>query len=464
MDGFNNTMQEALQGIEVSSYHKEDKYEIVSKVAYLLGIAKPIFENESNGFDVEIYKSLSKNTATTIIRHLCILRNQMEHHFGQVCKAIQQEYKSIYMLPEMIPTESLKYLGDNGIDLFRYKNEPGAFIIEINKQIKSRINNCKDVFPSWINFEFIRDIFIMPNGTTDEGLKENADFFYANIDFYPYKTYLNWPAKDEGNILFNDKRFVSLLYEWNGEFFVDNSKVSDASEHTKETIYDFIDAGEKIVFVVDCENSDPYDLFATINNLEAQKLEKIEKIILYDDVHAASAWELLADYVKIPVEYILIERLKDNKSLADIKLAAGTCREFYKNNVDSFVLVSSDSDYWGLIESIPEAKFLVMVEHEKCSGAMKSALINKGIYFCYIDDFYSGNSQELKKKAMLKETNKLLADGVHINVNDLIKEMMQATHIILAPNEVEDFKKKYLNKLEIDINSDGNLEIKIRMK
>ena len=96
----------------------------------------------------------------------------------------------------------------------------------------------------------------------------------------------------------------------------------------------------------------PYALCAAIRNLEEEMLNKIEKIVLYDDVHAASAWDILERYVRIPIEYIKIERLKDNKSLADIKLTAGTCREYYKNQVDSFVLVSSDSDYWGLIESM----------------------------------------------------------------------------------------------------------------
>ena len=39
-------------------------------------------------------------------------------------------------------------------------------------------------------------------------------------------------------------------------------------------------ASEKTVFVVDCENSDPYALCAAINNLDSDRLEKIEKIIL----------------------------------------------------------------------------------------------------------------------------------------------------------------------------------------
>ncbi|ETP71626.1 Protein of unknown function DUF88 [Lachnospiraceae bacterium JC7] len=68
----------------------------------------------------------------------------------------------------------------------------------------------------------------------------------------------------------------------------------------------------------------------------------------------------------------------------------GMSEYIYSNDVDSFVLVSSDSDYWGLMEALPEANFLVMVEHEKCSYALKEELIQHGIFYCcYIDDFQS---------------------------------------------------------------------------
>lgn len=193
---------------------------------------------------------------------------------------------------------------------------------------------------------------------------------------------------DSGNILYNDKKFVSLLYEANADYFTDLSKVSDAGNLTKAGIYKFLDKSERVVVVVDCENSDPYKLYATLNNLNQEALlNKICKIILYDDIHTTSAWKILERFTQIPIEHVLIERIKENKSLVDIRLTTGTCREYYQNNVDSFILVSSDSDYWGLISAMPEVRFFVMVESEKCSPTIKNALINAGISYCYIDDF-----------------------------------------------------------------------------
>lgn len=205
-----------------------------------------------------------------------------------------------------------------------------------------------------------------------EGHQGSSGRLLRQQNKYPYQVYINWSYMDSGNILYNDKKFVSLLYEANEDYFTDLSKVSDAGNLTKAGIYKFLDKSERVVVVVDCENSDPYKLYATLNNLNQEALlNKICKIILYDDIHTTSAWKILERFTQIPIEHVLIERIKENKSLVDIRLTTGTCREYYQNNVDSFILVSSDSGYWGLISAMPEVRFFVMVESEKCSPTIK---------------------------------------------------------------------------------------------
>lgn len=64
------------------------------------------------------------------------------------------------------------------------------------------------------------------------------------------------------------------------------SKISDAGNMTKAGIYRFLGDSERVVMMVDCENSDPYKLYATLNNLDQQALlAKISKIVLFDDVN-----------------------------------------------------------------------------------------------------------------------------------------------------------------------------------
>ena len=449
----------------LSSESHGAQYEIISRVAYLIGVGKFIFERESDPPKIEIYNMLEKDKRARIIRNLCRLRTHLEIYFKKICDAMQRDHRSLIGMPEYLPTECLQQLSEDGVDIYQniYGPSPSPFLFMINDLIKNRINNCKDIFPEWLNWDYLSQLFIMPDGNTDAGTKAAAAVYYEYQSYYPYKQYINWIPDDYGNILYNDKRFVTLLYEWNMDEFRDMSLVSDVSDFTKSNIYTFIEKSEKTVFIVDCENSDPYALCTAIKHLDKDRLGKIEKIILYDDVHAASAWEMLAKYVDIPVEYIMIERLKDNKSLADIKVATRTCQEFYTNGVDSFVLVSSDSDYWGLIEELPDAKFLVMIEHIKSSYALKEALMSHGMFYCYIDDFYEGDANEIKTDAMRREFGRIIRDSLDINLNQIMEQVLYRTRIELSNDEKKAFIKKYVkNKLSLEVDDSGNVWIECR--
>lgn len=291
------------------------------------------------------------------------------------------EYRGLLSMPEFIPSASLQQLSDDGVNFIKKSSTKLCHhVIEINRLISDRINNCKGLFPVWINWAYLKELFLMPDGLTESGTKAAASLYYANLSYYPYQMYINWVPADEGNILYSDRKFADLLYQWHCDAFIEYSKVSDAGAFVKNNIYDFVNASEKTVIVVDCENSDPYKLCATLRNLDREIMQKITTILLFDDIHTVTAWRILESYTEIPVEHIMTERIKQNKSLVDIKLTARACQEHYQNHVDSFVIVSSDSDYWGLISSLPDADFLVMIEHEKCGPDMKVALADAGIF------------------------------------------------------------------------------------
>ena len=442
-----------------------EQYDIVSKVAYLLGVQKRIFENENEPPKLEVYDELEQDKNARIIRNLCMLRTQLERNFLKVCHGIQREYRSMLNMPEFLSTDAMKQLYDDGVDIFKNLYEPSPFLFAINRHIKSRINNCRALFPEWLKWEYLSEIFIMPGGDNEKGTIKAAKDYYSRIDFYPYKMYMNWPAENYGNLLFCDKWFLVHLYEWNGDKFTDWNKVSDVGEQTKGNIYRFLENSNKCIFIVDCENSDPYSLCAAIRGLDEDKISKIDKIILFDDVHAASAWDMLKDYISIPVEYILIERLKDSKSLADVKVTARTCREFYANDVDSFVLASSDSDYWGLLQELPTAKFLIMMEHEKCSNLLKETLAEKGVLYCYIDDFCAKGGEDIKTDALQKELTTSFKAALHLHINDLMRGALFRTRIKMTDEEVETFlRKKVRDRIRLEVGDDGEVGIEYLVK
>ncbi|MCL2707780.1 MAG: NYN domain-containing protein [Defluviitaleaceae bacterium] len=441
--------------------YKRSTYLVVSQFAYLIGIPLNIFMNETTPPKMEIYKKLSENKNARIIRNLCMLRNAFEKKFLKILNKMKYEYMGISQMPELLPVECITELSYDGIHL-RNTMEPNQYVVEFNSLISDRINNCKDIFPIWLNWSYIKDLFIMPNGTVEEGIKKAAAVFYENWNYYPYQVYMNWTPSDNGNILFNDKKFVTLLYSWNNDAFTDFSKITDASARTKNNIYEFIEKSNKTVFVVDCENSNPYKLCATINGLDQTYLNKIAKIILIDDINAVAAWQTLGSFVSIPIEYVLIERIKQNKSLVDIKLTTEVCKEFYENSVDSFILVSSDSDYWGLISSVTRAKFLVMVEFEKTGPDIKNALVTSGIFYCYIDDFYSGESDRIVISALLNEAQRYLDQYTKINLVEMVDSICKATRIDMAPAERKQFFDKHIRTLNVEISKTGEFSIQLK--
>lgn len=443
--------------------YKDSTYAIVSKIAYLIGVPKHIFENEFEPPKLDIYNLLEQDKNARIVRNLCIIRTAIERGFKHISEKMKYQYRSILSMPEHIPEEAVRQLTADGINFYKKSSTKlNHHIIEINRLLSDRINNCKHIFPLWLKWDYIRDLVIMPNGLTEEGTRDAADIYFSNLECYPYKIYINWDPQPYGNILYNDKKFVTLLYQLHNEYFTEYSRVSDAGSFVKSNILDFVDLAEKVVMAVDCENSDPYRLCATLKGLDAEVTAKIQKIMLFDDVHTVQAWRVLESYTDIPVEHIMTERVKQSKSLVDIELTARTCMEHYKNRVDSFIIVSSDSDYWGLISSLPDARFLVMIEREKCGPDMKAALANSGIFYCYIDDFYSGNSEDIKKNALFTELYRHLDEALRLNAIDMLDAAIAATRISMTPAEKRQFYDKHIKQMRLVIDESGNATIELK--
>ena len=172
--------------------------------------------------------------------------------------------------------------------------------------------------------------------------------------------YIYWPydfRENDGNILYNDLKFLKMLYGANNDHFTAEKYVIDAKIASKEDIYKFVNEAMNIVVYVDCENVDPYAFAAALRNLDEENLSKISVINLYDDVNASSAWDYISEIIDIPVEHYDVDRVLENKSLVDLAMALDISKEYYENDIDSAILVSSDSDFWAVIEKLDKIKF-----------------------------------------------------------------------------------------------------------
>ncbi len=423
---------------------------------------REIFEKEYEPPDPEVFQFLEEQKPARIIRNLCILRTELLHRARPVPPGRPQ--KARWNLSDYAPPECAVQLQADGVALMTTFCQPWECLVEINRLVSGHINNCRDFFPLWLRWEYLRDMFVMPGGLTEAGVQAAAAVYQKSRVLYPYQMYINWQPTNEGNIFFSDMKFAILLYRWHNDDFTDLSKVSDAAPHNKVTIHSFLESSRNAVIVVDCENSDPYKLCAALRELDPETLSRVSKVMLYDDSHSASAWRILSAYTGCPVEHSMIDRVKKQKSLVDISLTAGACREYYRNNVDSFILVSSDSDYWGLISSLPDARFLVMVEREHVGEDLKATMDSAGITYCYLDDFYSGDCGDIQADALVREIYSYLEKTVQLNANAMMEHAIRATRLELSDVERQQFYNKYIKPMRLTIGKDGTVSIRLPEK
>lgn len=179
--------QQGVRPTERMTY-RDSTYSIVSKVAYLIGVPKRIFENQHEPPQLEIFQQLENDKNARIIRHLCIIRTAIERNFKYINDKMRTEYKTILSLPQFVPADSIGQLSADNVSFIRkWNTKLPAHIIEINRIISDRINNCKHLFPLWLNWKYIRELFIMPNGLCEKGLKKQRRSIMNTYCFIPIK-------------------------------------------------------------------------------------------------------------------------------------------------------------------------------------------------------------------------------------------------------------------------------------
>ena len=75
------------------------------------------------------------------------------------------EYRGLLSMPEFIPSAGLQQLSNDGVNFIKKSSTKLCHhVIEINRLISDRINNCKSLFPVWINWAYLKEL--VPHGIT----------------------------------------------------------------------------------------------------------------------------------------------------------------------------------------------------------------------------------------------------------------------------------------------------------
>ena len=434
---------------------------LVAKMAYLIGVEDEKIDAHYITSDETTLNYIRNNQEAKTIRYLCRLRTALIKYFPAIDSAIRYDLKNLTSIPEYINAEEVNQLEKWGLGIIKANYRADRYLCDVQNLIKDNIDKCKHLFGDWLKWEYVKDLFVTPKGNKPETNKtEGIKYKQHSLD-YPFQNYINWNSPyDCGNILLNDEKFLKFLYSIHGEEFLDEDKFLDAAGDTKDKIHAFIESSEKIAIAIDCENSDVYKVYSVLKGLNEESLSKINKITLYDDEHTTNGWDYLKNFIPVPVEHVEVDRVVNYKSLVDIKMSMGVSKDFYAGGITSFILCSSDSDFWALISSLPDANFLVMYEESKCGAAIKTALSINGTYYCAMDDFYNGSGDELKKVVLNKELDKQLPFILGRTPKEIADETFKKAFIEPTAVEKTKFIEKTIKSLQLVINEEDEFEIR----
>lgn len=449
--------------------------EIVSFIGFLLGVKEEIIETESERFKAEYIRQYKKDENCMTIHFLSIIRMNLIQNSKEITSRLSSLIP-LEEMPDLISIDAIQYLRKNEIEIVKVNVSVNELIAYVNQYMLDNIEKIKKNIPDWIQWEYIRNLFLMPgcysgkNGiylssTVNKrkiikAINDEKSVYFLNRSFYPYGVYLYWPENKMkpyyGNLLFNDEKFLKIVYTQYDETFKANQYVIDAPIERKNQVYSFLEKANQVCVLVDCENVDPYCFASVFMNLDEEKLQKIKKIVLFDDINASNAWDYLHHSINLPLEHKEVLRILENKSLVDIAMTTGACKEFYENHIDSIILASSDSDFWGLVSSLPNANFLVLNESIKTSNTILKVLKEHQIRYCFMDFFAQAEVQEYKEE-VLKQNLKLILKEfnekgcfTYRNPDELVDTIFTRAHIhgsfTQIQNEKETFKNKYLKK------------------
>ncbi len=443
------------------AYH--NTYRLVSLMMYLIGVEEKHFHTFTPALTEE-YQKYNSDSRARIIRNLCRVRTALEQNFGRIREAFLYDLKNLSTLPDYIPVQAVTELAQDGVSLQKSRPDIIQYIIAINREISNRITGIRTLFPDWIKWDYIQSLFLMPNGFRPEGVKAAGSFYNTNRSRYPYQCYMNWDSEGHGSMFYSDRKFVTALYERHEDQFEDMSLVTDAGDVLLADLNEFIRNHERILMVVDCENSDPIKLAAAMMNLPISQKEKIHRIVLFDSEYTSPIWNTLCNTgitKSYPTEHVVVGRLYEHKSLVDMTLAIETCRGVYQENVDSVILVSSDSDYWALIQALPDVDFLVMLEKMKSGKTITSALEGKGYCYCYIDDFCTGTAYAMKTQTIISLLQEQLDSIVDFNIREMLDDVVSASWLEISEKEKQNFYDKHLKAMRLKLENDGSARLLI---
>lgn len=123
-------------------------------------------------------------------------------------------------------------------------------------------------------------------------------------------------------------------------------------------------------YFVDCDNIDFFKFLSMLDTLDEQGVKDLD-FYLYTDLKATYMWNIIDDIRNTDSFNFIhkrVDRVKGNKSVVDLVLTVDICKEVMENGCKNIGLISSDSDFYGVLDSL-DVDFVVGYNSECTSSA-----------------------------------------------------------------------------------------------
>ena len=103
-----------------------------------------------------------------------------------------------------------------------------------------------------------------------------------------------------------------------------------------------------------------------------------------------------------------------------------------------------------------------MVEEGKCGPDIQSTLENDGTYYCFMDDFCTGNIKSFKNAMFVSALKEEVEGMISLNTKELCDSIVRNLRMDISSTEKSNYYNKYIRRLRLEIDDDGIMRIKVQ--
>ena len=313
---------------------------------------------------------------------------------ARLCKSASPEeieavYRSVLNYLTGVPDLVLK---TTPVDVAAGSDEKTQYCFSVLKEcINYRLGTVAEEFPFVLPLDVLRNAIIGPKDATFEEMAKNCIDSQGLIP----GGYLGVPyevlSRMHGDaFMFHGLfRLVDKFVWWPDDFAEQRSCVMRGAK--------------SLEIFVDGENTgaSQVDFFLGLTLEISDKCHVAVQV--FDDIEFTSRWSLAKKRSRFPFEVHGVKRAVDGKSVVDFALRDKLSEAYYTRGIRDFIIVASDSDYSGVLDSFKDARFLFVCRRSKTATQWEQRIIDDGISHFWMDESLAFRNEKVYETELIME-------------------------------------------------------------